>query len=134
MLCSRTNICSCKISSKVPLMLENPFPVPFLCKLNYTSVCFIHISTKITCKKLITFRRSHVVFEVIPRCFELLVNFNITQRFLLRRHVFPDYLSVSCDHDVEKYEKSKLAVLQNRYSIVLSQLKILCRQSGHLIA
>ena len=28
------------------LMLDNPFPVPSLCKLSYISVCFIQISTK----------------------------------------------------------------------------------------
>ena len=28
------------------LMLDNPFPVPSLCKLSYINVCFIQISTK----------------------------------------------------------------------------------------
>ena len=43
----RTDICSCKPSAKVSLMLDNPFLVPSLCKLNhYISVCFIKISTK----------------------------------------------------------------------------------------
>ena len=64
----RTDICSCKLSAKVSLMLDNPFPVPSLCKLNHISVCFIQISTKITCKQLIPFRESHV-FLSNPWCF-----------------------------------------------------------------
>ena len=58
----RTDICSCKLSAKVSLVLGNSFPVPSLCKLNHISVCFIHIGTKITCKLLIPFRESHVFF------------------------------------------------------------------------
>ena len=69
-------------------MLENPFPVPSLCKLNLISVCFIQIHTKITCKQLIPFRESNVFFEVIPGVFGCSVTFNITQRFLLRQSVF----------------------------------------------
>ena len=65
----RTDICSCKLSAKVSLMLDNPFPVPSLCKLNHISVCFIQISTKITCKQLIPFRESHVFFWSGPQCF-----------------------------------------------------------------
>ena len=65
----RTDICSCKLSAKVSLMLDNPFPVPSLCKLNHISVFFIQISTKITCKQLIPFRESNVFFSVHPRCF-----------------------------------------------------------------
>ena len=98
-----TDICSCKLSAKLYLMLDNPFPVPSICKLNHISVCFIQISTKIICKQLIPFRKgpqeSHVFFEVIPGVLGRSVNFNITSRFLLIRPVFPDYLSVSCDYD-----------------------------------
>ena len=74
----RTDICSCKLSAKVSLMLDNPFPVPYLCKLNDISVYFIQISTKITCKQLIPFRESNVFFEVIPVVLGRSVNFNIT--------------------------------------------------------
>ena len=91
----RTDICSCKNFVKISLMLDIPFWVPSLCKLSHISICFIRISTKITCKQLITFKESHVFFEVIPSVLGRSINFNITQRFLLRRHVFPDYLSVS---------------------------------------
>ena len=91
-LCCRADICSSKLSAKVSLMLDNPFPVPSLCILNHISVCFIQIRTKITCKQLIPFRENYVFFEVIPGILCCLVNFNITWRFLLRRPVFPDYL------------------------------------------
>ena len=36
---------------QVSLMLDNPFPVPSLCKLNHSSVCLIQISTRITCRE-----------------------------------------------------------------------------------
>ena len=65
----RTDICSCKLSAKVSLMLDNPFPVPSLCKLNHISVCLIQISTKITCKQLIPFRESNIFFWSHPWCF-----------------------------------------------------------------
>ena len=96
-LVQRTDIFSCKFSVKVSLMLENPFLVPSLCKLNHISVCFIQISTKITCKQLIHFRESHVFFELIPDVLGWSLNFNITYRFLLRRAVFPDY-PFPCDY------------------------------------
>ena len=89
----RTDIWSCKFSAKVSLVLVISFPVPSLCKLNHISVCFIQISTKITYKQLIPFREN-MFFWSDPS-----VNFNINEKFLLGRPVFPDYLSVSCDHD-----------------------------------
>ena len=36
----RTDIRSCKFSAKVSLMLDSPFLVPSLCKLNNISLCF----------------------------------------------------------------------------------------------
>ena len=94
----RTDICSCKLSAKVSLMLGIPFPDPSLYKLNHINVCFIQISTKITYKQLIPFRESHVFFEVIPGVLGRSVNFSIIKRFLLRRPMFPDYLPVSWDY------------------------------------
>ena len=76
------------------LTLDNPFSVPCLCKLNHISVCFIQISTKITCKYLIPYHSLQgkpCFYEVIPGVLGRSVNFNITYRFLLRRPVFPDY-------------------------------------------
>ena len=94
----RTDICSWKISANVSLVLDNPFTVPFLCKLKHISVYFIQNSMKITCKQLISFRESHVFSKVIPGVLGRLIKFKITQRFLLGRSVFPGYLSVSCDY------------------------------------
>ena len=92
----RTDICSCKLSAKVSLMLDNPFPVPSLCKLNHISVCFIQISTKITCKQLIPFTESYVFFEVIPSVLGHSANFNITEISIKTARV--SRLSISCDY------------------------------------
>ena len=61
----RTDICCFKLSEKESLMLDNPFPVLSLYKLNH---CFIQISTKTTCKQLIPFRESNFFWSP-PRCF-----------------------------------------------------------------
>ena len=53
----RTCISSSKFSAKVSLMLDNPFLVPSLCKLNHVSLCFIQISTKSPAKLLIPSRK-----------------------------------------------------------------------------
>ena len=66
----------CRISAKVSLILENPFPFPSPCKLNHNSVCFIHISPKITCKQLIPFRESYVFWSDLW-CFGLLGTFQL---------------------------------------------------------
>ena len=95
----RTDICSRKFSAKVSLTLDNPFPVTSLCKLNHISVCFIQISTKITCKLLIPFRESHVFFEVIPGVLGRSVDFNINIEISIET-ARVSKLSVSCDYDV----------------------------------
>ena len=61
----RTDICSCKLSAKVSLMLDNPFLVPSLCKLNHISVCFIQISTK----SAYSLVESNFFFWSHPQCF-----------------------------------------------------------------
>ena len=94
----RTDICSCKLSAKVSLMLDNPFPVASLCKLNHISVCFIQVSTKITCKQLIPFRESNVVFKVIPDVLGHSVKLNITKISIKTARV--SSLSVSCDYEL----------------------------------
>ena len=53
------DICSCKLSAKVSLMLDNPILVPALCKLNHISVFFIQITTKITSKQLFPLSESN---------------------------------------------------------------------------
>ena len=71
----KTDIWSCKFSAKVSLMLDNPFQVPSLCKLNHISLCFIQISTKSTAKLLIPIMESTVFFWSHPRCFGALCKF-----------------------------------------------------------
>ena len=61
----KTDICSCKLSAKVSLMLDNPFLVPFLCKLNHISLCFIQISTK----SAYSLQGKQCFFWSHPRCF-----------------------------------------------------------------
>ena len=73
-LAQRTDIFSCKFSVKVSLMLDNPFLVPSVCKLNHVSLYFIQISTKSPAKLLIRIRES----TVFPSVLGCLVNFNIT--------------------------------------------------------
>ena len=57
-LAQRTDIFSSKFSAKVSLMLDNPFLVASLCKLNDVSLFFIQISTNVPAKLLIPFRES----------------------------------------------------------------------------
>ena len=56
----KTDIYSWKLSAKVTSMLDNPFPVSFLCKLKHIKIYFIQSSMQITSKLLIPFRESHV--------------------------------------------------------------------------
>ena len=74
----RTDTYSYNLSAEVSLMLDNPFPVPSLCKLNHISAFFINISTKSSCKQLILFRKNYVFLEVVPGVLGHSVNFNIT--------------------------------------------------------
>ena len=72
-----TDICSSKFFAKVSLMLENPFLVPSLCKLNHISSCLIQVITKSPAKLPLLFRKSNVFFEVISGVWGRSVNFNI---------------------------------------------------------
>ena len=60
-----TDICSCKISAKVSLMLDNPFLVPSLCILNHISLCFIQSSTR----SAYSLQGMQWFFLSHPRCF-----------------------------------------------------------------
>ena len=70
----RTDICSCKISAKISLMLDNPFLVPSFCKLNHICLCFIQISKKSAYSP----SGKAMFFEVISGVLGHSVNFNIT--------------------------------------------------------
>ena len=70
----RTDICSCKLSAKVSLMLDNLFPVLSLCKLNE----IVFVSSRLAQNYLqIThsFQRKPCFFWSDPRCFGLLGKF-----------------------------------------------------------
>ena len=96
-LVQRTDIFSCKFSVKVSLMVEYPFLVPYLCKLNHISLFFIQISTKSPPKLLIPFRESAVFFWSHPRCFRALGIFQHNIKISIKTaRVFR--LLVSCDY------------------------------------
>ena len=71
-------------------MYEDSFPVPRLCNLKYVSPYFIQNRMQVAdpLQSLPCF------VKLIPGIFGRLVNFKISKRFLCRRPVFPDYLSI----------------------------------------
>ena len=80
-------------SAKVSLMLDNPFLVASLCKLNHTSLCFIQISTK----SAYSLQGKQCFFWSHPRCFGPLGKFqhnikiSIKTARVSRRYVSYDY-------------------------------------------
>ena len=90
----RTDICSCKLSAKVSLMLDNPFLVPSLCKLNHISLCFIQISTK----SAYSLQGKQCFFWSHPRCFGPLGKFQHNIKIYIKT-ARVSRLSVSCDYD-----------------------------------
>ena len=92
----RADICSCKLSAKVSLMVDNSFLVWSLCKLNHISVCFIQISAKSPANSLFPLGKAMFFFKVIPGVLGRSVNFNITKISIKTAHV--SRLSVYCDY------------------------------------
>ena len=88
------NICRYKFSAKVALMLDNPFLVPSLCKLNHISLCFIQISTK----SAYFLQGKQCFFWSHPRCFGLLGKFQHNIK-ISSKTARVSRLSVSCDYD-----------------------------------
>ena len=105
----RTAICSCKFSSKVSLMLDNPFLVPSLCKLNHISFYFIHISTKSPGKLLIPSGKAMLFFWSHPRYLGAPGKFQHNMKISIKMtHV--SRLSVSCQsHHERNFKKIALA-------------------------
>ena len=86
------------VAAKVFLMLDNPFLVPSLCKLNHISLYFIQISTKSPAKLLTSFGESSF-FLSHPQCFRPLGKFQHNMKISIKTaHV--SRLFVSCDYDV----------------------------------
>ena len=92
-LVQRTDIFSCKFSAKVSLMLDNPFLVPSLCKLNHISLCFIQISTK----SAYSLQGKQCFFWSYPRCFGPLGKFQHNIKISIKTACV-SRLPVSCDY------------------------------------
>ena len=105
----RTDICRCKFSAKVFLMLDNPFLVPSLSKLNHISLCFIQISTKSPANCLFPSGKA-MFFWSHSRCFGPLGKFQYNIKISLKT-ARVSRLFVSCDYDIKQYLwfKKKLA-------------------------
>ena len=95
LLCT-TDICSCKFSAKVSLMLDNPFLVPSLCNLNHISLCFIQICTKSLANCLFPSAKA-MIFWSHPRCFGPLGKFQHDIKISIKTACV-SRLSVSCDY------------------------------------
>ena len=96
-LVQRTDIFCCKFSAKVSLMLDNPFLIPSLCKLNHISFCFTQISTKSYAKLLMPSRESNVFFLSHPRYFGPIGKFQHNIKISIKT-ARVSRLSVSCDY------------------------------------
>ena len=87
----RTDIRSCKFSAKVSLMLDSPFLVPSLCKLNNISLCFnLQTAYSLQGKQCFFFLNSSPVFWAVGR-FQHNIKISIKMARVSR-------LSVSCDY------------------------------------
>ena len=93
----RTDICCCKFSAKVTLMLDNPFLVPSLCKLNHISLCFIQISTKSPANCLFPSGKAMFVFWSHLRCFGRLGKFQHNIKISIKT-ARVSRRSISCDY------------------------------------
>ena len=92
----RTDICSCKFPAKVSWMLDIPFLVTSLCKLNHINPYFIQISTKLPANCLFPSGKA-MFFLKSSRCFEPLGKFQHTIKISIKTaRVWR--LSVSCDY------------------------------------
>ena len=121
----RTDICSCKPSAKVSLMLDNPFLVPSLCKLNHISLCFIQISTKSPAELLFPFRES-TVFWGHPRCFGPLSKFQHNIKIFIKTTCV-SRLPVSCDYDDVQSDHLKNLIKAGYIILAQKQRKTLLR-------
>ena len=112
-LVQRTDIFSCKFSAKVSLMLDNPFLVPSLCKLNHISLCFIQISTK----SAYSLQGKQCFFWSHPRCFGPLGKFQHNIKISIKTaHV--SRLFVSCDYGWTNTFRSVKRRLRNKLTNV----------------
>ena len=114
-LVQRTNIFSWKFSVKVSWMLDNPFLVPSLCKLNPISLCFIQISAKPPAKLLIPSGKALFLLKFGPLGkFRHDIKISIKTANVSR-------LSVSCDYGLTLWLTNKYII---RNTAILKRLVI----------
>ena len=106
----RADICSCKISAKVSLILDNPFLVPSLCQLNHISLCFIQISTNTA-----SLQGKQCFFEAIPGVLGRSVIFKHNIKISIKTACV-SRLSVSYDYGFNLFFGMQLGILVLRHT------------------
>ena len=106
----RTDICSCKLSAKISLVLVNPSSVPSLCKLNNISVVSSRLARRSPTNNLLPIGKT-MLFWSDPRCFGLLGKFQHNIEISIKT-VRVSRLSVPCD-----YYKNKTALSSESLSL-----------------
>ena len=107
--------CSCKLSAKVSLMLDNPFLVPSLCKLNHISICFI---------PAYSLQGKQCFFWSHPRCFGPLGKFQHNIKISIKT-ARVSRLSVSCDYGVFSFKLFSSLILFFLFNSLMSFSKLL---------
>ena len=123
--CRTDIICSCKVSAKVSLMLDNPFPVSSLCNLNHISLCFIQISIKSPANCLFPSGKA-MFFWSHPRCFGPLGKFQHNIKISIKT-ARVSRLSASCDYGYTDFISSifnKLKCYKNIYTSIFMKVAI----------
>ena len=107
-LVQRIGIFSCKFSTKVSLMLENPFLVPSRSKLNHTSLGFVRISTKYLQNCLFSSGKA-LFFWSHPQLGKSQHNIKISMKTALvfRLSVSYDY-GLTCFNNFNKTDRKKI--------------------------
>ena len=121
----RTDICSCKFSAKVSLMLNNSFLVPSLCKLKHISLCFIQIIQNHLQNCLFPSGKA-MFFWSHPRCFGPLGKFQHNIKISIKT-ARVSRLSASCDYGYTDFISSifnKLKCYKNIYTSIFMKVAI----------
>ena len=121
----RTDMCSCKLSAKVSLMLDNIFLVLSLCKLNHISVCFIQISTKSPANSLFPSGKEMLFLKSSPAFFLFQYNVKISIKAARVCRLSFSFLWLCCDYgyiqfvifNPRKVSQNRIAFYQNSFVI-----------------
>ena len=119
----RTDICSCKLSAKVSLMLGNPFSVPSLCKLNHIQLISVFVSCRLARKSSANnFPLGKALFFWSdPRCFGPLGKFQHDIAISIKT-ARVSRLSVSCDYVL----KDPQFIFKKYFSGLVAQMLLRC--------